>query len=285
MIFMKKKVILSGIITLFFISILIPAAHSAILDIWNVHQGDYRFYFFSEVYTGNLTGTNQYPTLKYHILNNGNFDGNNKSDIHFRVNSLECMNPIDNLVTFYDNNYFIYAMAAIEYQLFTFLDFDQLDIIHIQAQGGNFIIPIKGNNTWSFFPIVIFPWGVNWSRVYTQINLLLEYNCTYIDNELIINCTKINEIDANIDLKYNLTKTIIWNNSTGFLTSFKMEREYEDNFGKLTSQITSQSTYSQQQTPIIFEVSDTFWFIALIICGIAATTSIIIFYKYSKKWE
>ena len=59
-----------GLILPILLSLPISIVHSQILNIWDVRAGNVRYYYFSEVYTGNVTGISTLPPLEYHILLN-----------------------------------------------------------------------------------------------------------------------------------------------------------------------------------------------------------------------
>ncbi len=276
---MKKKIFLIGILA-FLVSIaVIPRTFS--LDVWGVAKGDTRVYYFTEVYTGNVTGTTLYPTLQYMILYNKDIGANNRTDVYLMINKLTGTTPQQQYVTIEDDN-IIYQWAAffgIEYQFFIFGDTDNFGNIYSgYGWASSFILPIKGN--------VSSLWGVDWTRAYDEINTLAsltEYNATYEGTFMVINCTKYNQVGVN-GLSYNLTKRIVWDNSTGFLISFEMNRYYENGLYQVKSTITSEASYSPPATSTFaIALEDVFWILAVIIGGTAVTISVIVFYKVKKR--
>ncbi|MHA1649377.1 MAG: hypothetical protein ACTSYB_04205 [Candidatus Helarchaeota archaeon] len=283
---MKKKIFLIGILA-FLVSIaVIPRTFS--LDVWGVAKGDTRVYYFTEVYTGNVTGTTLYPTLQYMILYNKDIGTNNRTDVHLRIHQLTSNMPQEQYITHNDNDalYTIAAMFGSENQLFSFEyislwgDPDNLGEIYEKVGYiGNFILPIKGSGSSPW-------WGVNWTRAYNQFNTLTsltEYNATYEGTLMVINCTKYNQVDIN-GLSYNLTKRIVWDNSTGFLISFEINKYYENGLYQVKSTITSEASYSPPATSTFaIALEDVFWILAVIIGGTAVTISVIVFYKVKKR--
>ncbi|MFX1297926.1 MAG: hypothetical protein ACFFD2_24145, partial [Promethearchaeota archaeon] len=127
-------------------------------------------------------------------------------------------------------------------------------------------------------------WGLNWSRAYTQINSQPNYNCHYEGNLLVINCTKYDLVDLSNGLSYNLTKTIIWDNTTGFLESLEIIRTYEKGLYQVTSGLSSQSSYTPpDSTALGIDLDDIFWIVAISVCGAAAALSFFVYYKITKR--
>ncbi|MHA1270268.1 MAG: hypothetical protein ACTSPY_10815 [Candidatus Helarchaeota archaeon] len=250
-------------------------------NIWDVQQGITRFYYFTETYSGNINGITQYPAVRYEILLNKQFgqafilSDTNNTDVFLKIDEISDTNRWEFFMTLYDDLYNNNPNSLI------LSDLDNLNSIFSQALMGSFLLPVRNN---SFFWIFIsFDCGMNWSISYEKINALSNYNSTWNANLLVINCTKNNVFDSSIEMYYNITKTIIWDNSTGFFVSLTMQKIYEDNFFTVTSTITSQSSYSQQQVPIILSTSETFWVIALAVSGISAVISILFYFKIKKK--
>lgn len=283
---MKKMIGLLGFTIIAIISLLIVPINAE--NFWGVNKGDSRVYVMNETYTGNLTGSNEYPIFQYSILNNYNADAQNGTDLYINIRSLTPEYSYDLTTT--KSSYSIMFQNESEpkyYNKFIFDDTDSFDTITSSAEDGAFLLSNNPGNytaTWFFIIWWIDVYGINWTRAAEQINNrsdLMEYNANWENNLMIINYTKENQTDLSINKNYTLHKRIVWDNETGFLVSFEMKKIYDDSFCTIKSTITSQTSYSQQPI-IMLEIKEIFWPIGLIICSIAAILSLIV---YSKKKE
>ncbi|MBD3228284.1 MAG: hypothetical protein GF329_08840 [Candidatus Lokiarchaeota archaeon] len=284
---MKKKVILLGMTIIAIINLLIIPIQA--VNFWGTESGDSRVYMINEIYSGNITGSTEYPTYQYSILNNYDTDSDNRTDVNLHIKSLTPEYSFDqiNIKTSYS---FLAQNDPEPYYFnnFIFNDIDTFSTIASYAEGGYYLLPTNPGNytaSWFIFIWLIDSYGVNWTRAVEQLNNrsdLTQYNATWEDNLMIINCTKENQTDLNLNKNYTLTKQIVWDNTTGFLLSFEMIKSYDNSFYSIKSTITSQSSYSDQPV-IILEVKDIFWPIGLTLCSIAAIFSLIVFSKTKKE--
>ena len=255
---MKKKLMILGLILPILLSLPISIVHSQILNIWDVRAGNVRYYYFSEVYTGNVTGISTLPPLEYHILLNEElgqffpFYNTSGTDIYLRILMLT-KSPVENLLTLYDDSYTNSKSDFI-------FDQDNLNSFFNLGVSGKFVLPVRNGST--FFIAWNFPWGDNWTICCQEINSDPNYNCSWSGNLLIVNCTKNNVLDPNLNMHFNLTKRIVWDNSTGFLVSLSMKKFYENKFCTITTTITSSYSYSSLSAFLSMGPQDIFWPIA-----------------------
>lgn len=229
---MKRKNLILFILLILslFWSITIPKSRADLTNLWGVNNGDSRTYRIWEEMQGSASGVSAEYFIQYNIISVADADANNFTDVSISLVdfstdpitvTLPTLTdvdppgfPIDNDGTYVNDIIFDGQQDVFFLFLYVLIpNFYQL------------LLPITVNTTY----------GLNWTAALITINgsgaPYTDYTGYDQGNLALITYSEINTYDGTLDANYNLTGTIIWDKTTGWLGSLEYVRTYEETLG------------------------------------------------------
>ncbi|TFG04779.1 MAG: hypothetical protein EU536_03805 [Promethearchaeota archaeon] len=224
----KKSLIL--ILALFlpiFGCFMIQGSHAAVTNVWGVTDGESKTYSIRDEVRGSLSGILVEYFIQYKIIAVADTDSNNYSDVNILMIDLSTETiGITQLLLQDDAPPFPFGWAG----TLTF---------YLADYAVDLYILINNNFHYLLCPSTFGPpnHGINWTAELITINTSTffpnynDYTGYDLGNRALITYELTNVWDGNLQTYYNLSGTILWDKTTGWLIALEYIRTYDSNFG------------------------------------------------------
>ena len=199
--------IISGIVlcVLIFQILSINLVNAQLVDIWGVSKNSTRAYDYNKIFTGSISATETYPRRTYRVAQIFDQDANNYTELLMQITTTSIYGLPEVVTDILDDFSVVWTNAGLRPDNSTYFEFNPL--YPIVYNGSDFI-------------------GFNWTEALNDYNTAIDdWNMTIVGNTATINSSDSGMESAS---DYNVTITIQWDISTGWLISYDEVKTYNE---------------------------------------------------------
>ncbi|MFX1297927.1 MAG: hypothetical protein ACFFD2_24150, partial [Promethearchaeota archaeon] len=182
--------------------------NAQVVDIWGVSENSTQSYDYNKIFTGSISSTEIYPRRTYRVARIFDQDANNYTELLMQITTTSVYGLPEVETAILDDLFISWTNAGLRPNNNTYFEFNPL-------------YPIIFNGT----DLI----GFNWTDACNDYNTIIDgWNMTIVGNTATINGTDSGTESAS---DYNVTVTIVWDISTGWLISYDEVKAYNETLG------------------------------------------------------